>query len=104
MKLRLPRRLRFDRDALKEFQRLDNSVKTQFKKKLAKLLSGQESPSPANALHGFPAGYYKIKLKKAGLRMVYFFDGKELIILVIAVGKRERNIVYEVAKSRLFEP
>ena len=94
-------RLRFDEDALKEYQRIETSAQRAFKKKLEKLVSGKEMPSPAHALHGFPRGYYKIKLRRAGLRLVYHYDGQNLVILVIAVGKRERNIVYEVARARL---
>ena len=93
-------RLLYHKEALKEFKRLDKSSRDIFKKKLSNLLSLEEKPSPAHALHGFPVGYYKIKLRKAGLRLVYKYDGKTLIIFVIAVGKRQRNIVYEVARSR----
>ena len=93
--------LRFHEDALREYKRTEKSAQTAFKKKLSKLLSGEEKLSPAHALHGFPAGYYKIKLKKAGLRQVYNYDGEHLTILVIAVGRRQRNIVYEVAQARI---
>lgn len=92
--------LRFHVDALREYKRTEKSAQLAFKKKLSKLLSGEEKPSPAHALHGFPAGYYKIKLRKAGLRLVYSYDGENLTILVIAVGRRQRNIVYEVARAR----
>ncbi len=93
--------LKFDRDALAEFKRLDPSSKRAFRKKLEKLVLGHEKPVPKNALHGFPPGFYKIKLRKAGLRLIYKYDGAELIILVIAVGKRERSVVYDVARGRL---
>ena len=94
-------KLKFDKDALAEFRGLEKFARDAFKKKLGKLVSGAEKPSPRNALYGFPCGYYKIKLRKAGLRLVYKYDGKELVILVIAVGKRERSIVYDVARGRL---
>ena len=94
-------RLLFHAEALKEFKRADSAIQAVFKKKLGKLLSGEELPSPAHALHGFPRGFYKIKLRKAGFRLVYQFDGKDLVILVIAVGRRDRDIVYEVARARL---
>ena len=76
--------LRFDEDALREYQRTETSAQLAFKKKLEKLVSGKEMPSPAHALRGFPRGYYKIKLRRAGLRLVYHYDGKNLVILVIA--------------------
>jgi len=43
---------------------------------------------------------YKIKLRCIGYRLVYEVRENELIILVIAVGKRERNEVYRLADNR----
>jgi mRNA interferase RelE/StbE len=39
-------------------------------------------------------------LRGVGYRLVYEVRENELIILVIAVGKRERNVVYRLADSR----
>jgi mRNA interferase RelE/StbE len=44
---------------------------------------------------------YKIKLRKAGFRLVYEVRDQELVILVVAIGKRERNAVYKTAAKRL---
>ena len=93
--------LLFDEDALKEYRRIDVAPRKAFGNKLKKLATRREQPSPKNALHGFPPGHYKIKLRNAGLRLVYHYDGENLVILVIAVGKRERSVVYEVARARL---
>ena len=93
--------IHFDEDALKEYRRIDAPHRNAFAKKLKKLAKRIEEPSPKNVLYGFPPGYFKIKLRKAGLRLVYYHNGKQLKILVIAVGKRERNVVYEVARARL---
>lgn len=93
-------KLRFDKDALIEFRQLEKPVRERFKKKLEKLVAGVEKPSPKHALYGFPRGYYKIKLRDAGLRLIYRYDGDSLVILVIAVGKRERSVVYEAARRR----
>jgi mRNA interferase RelE/StbE len=93
--------LLFDVDALKEYRRIDAAHRKAFGNKLKKLATRREQPSPKNALHGFPPGYYKIKLRNAGLRLVYHYGDENLLILVIAVGKRERNVVYEAAKARL---
>ena len=93
--------LRFHKAALKEFSRLEGAAKQTFKNKLEKLVSRAEKPSPKHALHGFPPGYYKIKLRRAGLRLVYKYEAENLVILVVSVGMRERSIVYQVAKARL---
>lgn len=90
-------KLKFLPSAQKEWDKLDNSIKEQFKKKLAKCL---ENPHiPANRLHDFELAY-KIKLRSAGYRLVYEVDDGEIIVFVIAVGKRENNAIYDVAMQR----
>ncbi|TCJ98423.1 mRNA interferase RelE/StbE [Volucribacter psittacicida] len=91
--------LYFDPRALKEWQKLGKTVKEQFKKKLAKVL--QNPRIEANRLSSF-SDCYKIKLREAGYRLVYQVREKEIVVFVIAVGKREKNKVYLDAKTRLF--
>lgn len=93
-------RLQFDERAREEWNGLDGSIKKQFKKKLEKLINREEIPSIRNALSGDLANCYKIKLRSSGHRLVYKYDGNAMVILVIALGKRERNIVYEIASTR----
>jgi mRNA interferase RelE/StbE len=94
--------LMFDEAALKEWQALDGSVKTPLKKALTKRL---ESPHvPADALRGVLAGYYRIKLRKLGYRLVYRVEDKTIIVIVLAVGKRENDAVYVDAATRLRQP
>lgn len=91
-------KLKFPLSAKKEWDKLDNSIKSQFKKKLAKCL---ENPYiPANRLHGFDCAD-KIKLRSAGYRLVYEVEAEEVVVFVIAVGKREDNAVYEHAAQRM---
>ncbi|SDO10692.1 mRNA interferase RelE/StbE [Halomonas shengliensis] len=83
--------LRFQAEALKEWHKLDGSVREQFKKKLRTIL---ESPTiPDSRLSG-SQHRYKIKLRSAGFRLVYEVRDSELVVLVIAVGKRDQNGVY----------
>lgn len=44
---------------------------------------------------------YKIKLKRAGVRLVYQVNDDEIYILLLTVGKRADNEVYETAVKRL---
>ncbi|RCV89400.1 type II toxin-antitoxin system RelE family toxin [Billgrantia montanilacus] len=89
--------LRFREEALKEWRKLDDSVRVQFKKKLIAIL---DSPViPASRLAG-SRNRYKIKLRSAGFRLVYEVREQELVVLVIAVGKRDRNAVYVKASRR----
>jgi len=54
---------------------------------------------PSAQLHG-RKDRYKIKLRSVGYRLVYEVRDAELIALVVAVGKRERNAVYTAAMNR----
>ena len=61
-----------------------------------------EAPRVAGAeLHGDLADCYKIKLRAQGFRLIYQVHDKHLIVLVISVGKRDKNAVYEAAIKRL---
>jgi len=51
---------------------------------------------PAAKLSGMP-GCYKIKLKNAGYRLVYQVDNRRIVVIVVAVGKRENMAVYRTA-------
>jgi mRNA interferase RelE/StbE len=44
--------------------------------------------------------HYRIKLRQAGHRPVYRVNDETITVLVVAGGKRERSLVYEMAKKR----
>jgi mRNA interferase RelE/StbE len=89
--------LAFLEEALAEWQRLDGVIRTQLKKKLAERL--QTPRVPASKLSGHP-DRYKIKLRSVGYRLVYEVRDQQVLVLVIAVGKRDRNAVYRAAAQR----
>lgn len=91
-------KLKFLPTALKEWKKLDTSIQAQFKKKLKERL--EKPHNKASQLFGFE-NHYKIKLRAIGYRLVYEVIDKEICVLVIAVGKRDKNIVYKHAKARL---
>jgi len=85
-------KLKFLPKALKEWEKLDNSIKEQLKKKLKERL---ENPYvKGDKLSGYDS-VYKIKLRKLGYRLVYEVIENELVIIVITVGKREGGRVYK---------
>ncbi len=91
-------KLKFMSEALKEWGKLDKGVKSQFKKKLIERL---ENPRvELSKLCGLK-DCYKIKLRSAGYRLVYEVRDNELVVSVVTVGKRERNLVYNIAKKRI---
>nr|WP_113869792.1 type II toxin-antitoxin system RelE/ParE family toxin [Brenneria salicis]NMN91281.1 mRNA interferase RelE/StbE [Brenneria salicis ATCC 15712 = DSM 30166]RBP56947.1 mRNA interferase RelE/StbE [Brenneria salicis ATCC 15712 = DSM 30166]RLM27177.1 addiction module toxin RelE [Brenneria salicis ATCC 15712 = DSM 30166] len=90
--------LDFDERALKEWRKLGEIVRNQFKKKLADIL---EAPRiEANKLRGMP-DCYKIKLRSAGYRLVYQVQDEKVVVFVVSVGKRERSEAYADAIKRL---
>jgi mRNA interferase RelE/StbE len=91
--------LEFIEAALKEWHRLDGSVRAQFKKQLAKRLL---APHVASAkLSGDLHQTYKIKLRNPGYRLVYEVLDRELVILVVAIGRRDHDEAYLKAAQRL---
>jgi len=44
---------------------------------------------------------YKIKLRAAGYRLVYRVDDAVVTVVVVAVGRRDRNLVYKIAAGRM---
>jgi mRNA interferase RelE/StbE len=91
-------RLQFLLSAQAEWDKLDGSVQLQFTKVLARRLVSPRLPSAA--LASMP-DCYKIKLRSLGFRLVYRVCDDKLLLLTIAVGKREKSAVYEAASNRL---
>ena len=91
-------RLVFKAAAKKEWDKLDTMVRAQFKKKLAARI---EVPRIESARLSGMQNCYKIKLRSTGYRLVYHVRDAELVVLVVAVGKRERNAVYRAAIKRI---
>lgn len=90
--------IEFDERALKEWHKLDKTIREQFKKKLRKL---QENPHITSArLHDDLANCYKIKLRASGYRLIYQVIDEEIVIWVIAIGKREDEKAYTAAVIR----
>lgn len=92
-------RLAFEDHALVEWNKLDGSVKEPLRRLLKKRLETPHVPSAA--LHGELTNCYKIMLLKQGYRLIYQVIDQQLIVLVISVGKRDKNTVYEAAMKRL---
>lgn len=91
--------LKFKETALKEWDRLKGPVKTQLIKKLGERLVNPRVEK--DKLHGSEnKDRYKIKLSASGYRLVYQVHDTEIVVEVVAVGKRERSAVYNESKKR----
>lgn len=89
--------LEFKPKALKEWKKLNSTIKEQFKKKLIERL---ENPKvPKDKLSGYE-NVYKIKLRSIGYRLAYEVKEEQIVVLVLTVGKRENNQVYNNLASR----
>lgn len=90
-------KLAFLDSALKEWRKLDGTTRTAFKKKLAERC---ELPRVPSAQLSGSRDRYKIKLRGVGYRLVYEVRDTEIVIVVIAIGRRDRNEVYKAAERR----
>lgn len=89
--------LAFKEDALKEWLTLENTVREQFKNKLEERLATPRVPASKLSVQ---KKRYKIKLHNMVFRLVYEVRDAELIVVIVAVGKHERNAVYKAAVKR----
>ncbi len=90
-------KLKFLPIALKEWKKLGEVIKSQFKKKLQERL---ENPRIASAALSGLKDHYKIKLRNSGYRLVYKVEDKEICIIVVAVAKRDKGYVYSLVDKR----
>jgi len=91
-------KLVFKLDAEKEWRKLDATIKKQFKKNLMERL---DNPRVELARLNGMKDCYKIKLRSAGYRLIYQVRDLEILVSVVAVGKRDRNQVYNIAAKRI---
>jgi mRNA interferase RelE/StbE len=91
-------KLEFLPSARKEWDKLGANVREQFRKKLTERLVVPHVP--ASRLGDMP-DCYKIKLRAAGYRLVYRVFEDRIVVQVVAVGRRDRNLVYKLAAGRI---
>ena len=100
-------KIRFDKKAQKEYDKLDGGVKGHVNKGLAKLRKradtlGKELENKRNMkLHGCR----ELKFKGSGVRVIYRITGKledELeIVMILGVGDRDEDKAFKDASTRL---
>lgn len=80
-------KLRFDKKAKKEYDKLGGSVKIEFKNKLKDVIQNPHIES--KKLRGNLKGHYKIKLRASGYRAIYRVEDEIVTVTVIKIGKRQ---------------
>ena len=90
-------KLKFLPAAKKEWDKLAEPLKKQFKNKLKERLENPHVPSAR--LKGYDS-VYKIKLRTAGYRLAYEVLDHEIVVYVLAVGKRDKNSICKKLAAR----
>lgn len=91
-------KIKFTPISNKEWKKIDYAIRMQFKKKLEKIV--HDPKIVKNKLSGYK-NIYKIKLRSSGFRLAYEVKDQEIVVLVLSVGKRENNKVYDNLKDRI---
>lgn len=98
--------VRLDSDALKEYNRLDNSVLVVVNKQIDELeLRADEIGKPLENNNSTKlAGCREIKLRDAGIRIVYRITNEIVevlrIVYVLTIEKRSRDSAFKIADKR----
>lgn len=94
--------IRFAVQALKEYEGLDNSVVILVDKKLEDL--EERADEIGTPLKGNLSGYREIKLRDAGIRIIYQITDETInilkIVFVLSINKRSAEKVFKIAVQR----
>lgn len=97
-------RVKFRAEARKDLGELDNSQREEALKAIRKVSFNplpQSEGGYGKPLRGGLAGLMKIKLKAAGLRIVYQLIRTETAMEIIVIAVRDGDKVYDTAGQRL---
>lgn len=98
--------IRFDQDAYKEYEKLDNSVAELVDKALEELefRANEVGTHLKNQRSSQLRGCKEIKLRGAGIRIIFQVTKKIvdvlLIVYVLAINKRNNDVVFQIADNR----
>ncbi len=107
----MPWRIELTEASRKDFDGLDGSIKPIVLKALKKV-AGNPLPLQEGG-YGKPlgnkggndlSGFYKIKLLKQGIRVVYGLKRSQTTMTVVVISLRSENQVYDLARERIENP
>lgn len=93
--------LEFHEDAFDELNALDGRVRPILRKILNARLVNPRIPSAR--LNGDLENFYKLKLQKAGIRVIYSVHDSERLVKVWSIGKRADKAAYRDAIRRILD-
>jgi mRNA interferase RelE/StbE len=98
----LPYKVVLTADAAQDFRNLDKSVKEQVARQLKKLETSPELGEHLGRKGELDlTGYYKLYAARKAIRIIYRIIELEVLVEVVAIGKREDMAVYREAVRRL---
>lgn len=99
--------IRFDRDAEKEYNKLDNSVLSIVNKAIDELVyrADEVGKNLSNYSNTKLAGCKEIKLRDAGIRIVFRITHMTIevlrVVMILAVERRSQDFAFQIADRRL---
>ena len=101
--------VRLDKDAAKEYDKLDGSVLRMVNKAIDELefRADEVGKVLGNTRIGRLHGCKEIKLREAGIRIIFRISNQIVdvlsVVYVLSIEKRNRELVFKIASSRLNE-
>lgn len=93
--------LKFYKEAEKDLSKLNNSVKKLFVKKLSQIIKNPELGKDLGNKNNLNlSGLKKVYFDNKRYRIVYEIIENEIIIHIVAIGKRDDMKVYKEASNR----
>jgi mRNA interferase RelE/StbE len=95
-------KISFHPEAQKELLSLDGSIRLIVLKQIKKLEQLPQLGELLGNKHGYDlSGYRKLYANKKNIRIVYSIIEEQILVKIIAIGKREDFQVYKDANNRL---
>jgi mRNA interferase RelE/StbE len=95
-------KISFHPEAQKELLSLDGSIRIIVIKQIKKLEQFPQLGELLGNKHGYDlTGYRKLYANKKNIRIVYSIIEEQILVKIIAIGKREDFQVYKDANNRL---
>lgn len=100
--------VRITDEAKRDYRKLDGSLRKQV---LAGIIKVSKAPLPSPNGYGKPlgnkngnnlTGFFKIKYKGIGVRVVYTLVVDELVMNIVVISERDDNFCYDLA-AKLYE-
>ena len=101
-------KVRITDEAKRDYRKLDGSLRKQV---LARIVKVSKAPLPSPNGYGKPlgnkngnnlTGFFKIKYRGIGIRVVYTLVVDELIMNIVVISERDDNFCYDLA-AKLYE-